>query len=97
MTTGKKVKEALKGNFVRAKTRTKLTVGDSVRIARRLNGLSQNELAELSGLSQSIISGIENNRVNLGVERAKNLARALRVHPAVLLFPNWDTERESAA
>ena len=97
MTIGKKLKEALKGDFVAAKTRVKLSVGDSVRIAREFNEFSQNHLAELTGLSQSIISGIENNRVNLGVERAKTLARALRVHPAVLLFPNWDTKRESAA
>jgi len=31
------------------------------------------------------------------VERAKVLARALKVHPAVLVFPSWDVERESAS
>lgn len=36
-------------------------------------------------------------RVNLGVERAKVIARALKCHPAVLLFPNWDVKKESAA
>ncbi|MEZ4741143.1 MAG: helix-turn-helix transcriptional regulator [Bdellovibrionota bacterium] len=97
MTTGKKVKDALKGTFVKAKSRTDLSVGESVRIARELNELSQNQLADLAGISQSIISGIENGRINLGVERAKALARALSVHPAVLLFPGWDTDRESAA
>jgi len=25
------------------------------------------------------------------------LAKALRCHPAVLVFPGWDVERESAA
>ncbi|HFD32701.1 MAG TPA: transcriptional regulator, partial [Gammaproteobacteria bacterium] len=37
------------------------------------------------------------DRVNLGVERAKILARALKCHPAVLVFPGWDVRRESAA
>jgi len=97
MTTGKKLKKAMSGSFVKAKTHAELSVGDSVRIARELNELSQNALAETTGLSQSIISGIENGRIKLGAERAKTLARALCVHPATLLFPNWDTESESAA
>ena len=42
-------------------------------------------------------AAIERDRVNLGVERAQILARALRCHPAVLVFPSWDIDRESAA
>jgi hypothetical protein len=41
------------------------------------------------GIPQSTISGIETGRINLGVERAKTLAIALRCHPAVLVFPGW--------
>jgi transcriptional regulator with XRE-family HTH domain len=54
-------------------------------------------LAELTGIPQSTISGIENNRIKLGVERAKVIARALKCHPAVLVFPGWDLLAESAA
>ncbi|HGG60074.1 MAG TPA: XRE family transcriptional regulator, partial [Gammaproteobacteria bacterium] len=57
----------------------------------------QNELAKLTGIPQSTISAIENDRVNLGVERAKILARALQCHPAVLVFPGWEVQRETAA
>jgi transcriptional regulator with XRE-family HTH domain len=64
---------------------------------RELQELSQNELSTLTGIPQSTLSGIENDRINLGVERAKVLARALRCHPAVLVFPNWDVRQESAA
>ncbi|MBL4584694.1 MAG: helix-turn-helix transcriptional regulator [Pseudomonadales bacterium] len=64
---------------------------------RELQALSQNELAKLSGIPQSTISAIENDRIQLGVERAKVLARALNCHPAVLVFPTWDIEQESAA
>ena len=97
MTTGRKTKAALKGRFSRAKVRRRLSVGQSVRIARELNELSQNELAGRTGIAQSTISALETDRVKLGAERAKTLARALKVHPAVLLFPGWRTEDESAA
>jgi transcriptional regulator with XRE-family HTH domain len=79
------------------KKRANVSVGESVRILRELQGLSQNQLAALSGIPQATLSTIENDRVRLGVERAKVLARALRCHPAVLLFPGWEVPAESAA
>ena len=83
--------------FTKAKKSISVSVGESVRIIRELQELSQTELAELTGIPQSTISSIENERINLGVERAKVIARALKVHPSVLLFPGWDVIRESAA
>lgn len=83
--------------YRKARRRVELSVGDSLRIVRELQELSQNELSDRSGIPQSTISAIERGRVNLGVERAKVLARVLRVHPSVLVFPGWDIERESAA
>lgn len=83
--------------YKQAKKRIEVSVGESVKIIRDLQGLSQNELAKLSGIPQSTISAIENDRVNLGVERAKTLARVLRYHPAVLVFPGWEAENECAA
>ena len=84
-------------DFRRARRHVEVSVGESVRILRDLQELSQNELSELTGIPQSTISAIENERINLGVERAKVLARALQCHPAVLVFPGWDIEEESAA
>ena len=72
-------------------------MGESVRIILELQNLSQNELAKVSKIPQSTISAIENDRVQLGVERAKVLARALQCHPAVLVFPGWDIQKETAA
>ncbi len=83
--------------FQRAKRRVPVSTGESVRIIRELQELSQNQLAELSGIPQSTISAIERDRVNLGVERAKSLARALECHPAVLVFPGWEVGAESVA
>lgn len=84
-------------NYRKAKKRVDVSVGESVRILRELQAMSQNELSVATGIPQSTISAIENDRVNLGVERAKILARALRCHPAVLVFPGWDVQQESAA
>ena len=83
--------------FTRARRTVSVSVGESVRIIRELQELSQMELAGLTGIPQSTISAIENGRINLGVERAKVLARSLQVHPAVLVFPGWDVSSESAA
>ena len=80
-----------------ARRRVDVSTGESVRILRELQELSQNELAELTGIPQSTISAIENDRVRLGVERAKVLARSLKCHPAVFVFPSWDVDVESAA
>ena len=83
--------------YRRAKRNVEVSPGESIRIIRELQGLSQNDLSALSGIPQSTISGIERDRIRLGVERAKQLGRALRCHPAVLVFPGWDVEHESAA
>lgn len=84
-------------NFRTAKQRVELTVGESVRIIRELQELSQNQLAQLTGIPQATISSIENGRVNLGVERAKVLAQALQCHPAVLVFLGWQVPIGAAA
>lgn len=84
-------------DFRPAKKRTEVTVGESVRILRELQEMSQNHLAQTCGIPQTTISAIENDRVRLGVERAKVLARALKCHPAVLVFPGWETLTEKAA
>lgn len=78
--------------FVPAKKRVDVSPGESVRIIRELQGLTQTQLSEECGIPQTTISGIETGRVNLGVERAKTLATALRCHPAVLVFPGWQLE-----
>ena len=83
--------------FRPARKRVDVSVGESVRILRELQELTQNQLYALTGIPQATISAIENDRVNLGVERAKVLARALNCHPAVLVFPSWEIALESAA
>jgi ribosome-binding protein aMBF1 (putative translation factor) len=81
--------------YVPARMRVALTPGDAVRVARELQEMTQAELAAVSGVPQPTISSIESGRATLGAERAERLARALKVHPAVLLWPNWDADAEA--
>jgi len=84
-------------DYRKAKKTIEVSVGESVRIMRELQELSQTKLARLTGIPQSTISGIENDRIQIGVERAKILALALKCHPAVLVFPGWEIKEQKAA
>lgn len=72
-------------SFSPARKRIDVSPGESVRVLRELQALSQARLSALSGVPRSALSAIENDRVNLDAERAKVLARALNCHPAVLV------------
>ena len=79
-----------KKEFAKAKMHYVVTPAESLRAIRELQGMSQNELSNLTDIAQSNISAIENGLRQLGRDRAIVFAKALRVHPAVLLFPDFD-------
>jgi transcriptional regulator with XRE-family HTH domain len=79
-----------KTKTVPARGRVILSPGEMVRVVRELQEMSQADLAEAAGIGQPTISSIESGRISLGVDRAEKLARALKTHPAVLLWPNWE-------
>ena len=95
MKLGKAAKLILREDFVPAKKYGRLTPGKALKIYRELQELTQGELADRTGLKQSTISSLENGRITLGIDRAKMLARVLRVHPSALAFADWDMEKES--
>ena len=70
-----------------ARRHTRMTTGITIRSLREMQGITQAELANATGLSQGLISNLEHDRVPLGLSRAKAIARALHTHPAVILFP----------
>ena len=78
--------------FEPAKVNVSITPGEMLKTLRELQELTQNQLAEATGISQSNISGMETNAKNVGRDRALILAKALKVHPAVILFPDYQTE-----
>lgn len=65
-----------------------LSPGETVAMLRELKNWTQEELAKASGIAASNISMIENDRLELGKQRAMALGKALGVHPATLLFPD---------
>ena len=79
-------------DFVEFDLGVERTPGDSVRILRELCEWSQKDLEARSGIPQTTISAIENNKQNLGVERTKVFAKVFQVHPSVILFPNWKSD-----
>ena len=74
-----------------------MTPGAMLRTIRTLQEMTQKELADASGVSQPAISAMESGRVDLGPDRARKLAAALRVHPAILLFPDLEASAFAAA
>ena len=67
-----------------------VTPGEMLRTVRELQELTQTQLATMTGMAQSNLSALETGAREMGRERALVLAKALRVHPAVLLFPDFD-------
>jgi transcriptional regulator with XRE-family HTH domain len=59
---------------------------------RELKGWTQQELADRSGLKASNISLLENGRVDIGKRRAEQLAKAFAVHPAIIMFPEYESD-----
>lgn len=79
-----------KKDFVRARVNTEIAPHEMLRTLRELQGLTQKQLAKKTGIPQSNLSAIESGKKKIGRERALVLAKALHVHPAVILFPDFD-------
>jgi transcriptional regulator with XRE-family HTH domain len=47
-------------------------------------------LAQRSGITASNISLLENKKVDIGKKRTEQLARAFDVHPAIIMFPEYE-------
>ncbi|WP_175935549.1 helix-turn-helix transcriptional regulator [Corynebacterium sp. Marseille-P4321] len=67
-----------------------LGLGERVRTIREMRGLSQTRLAEIAGVSRTLISNLERNDYNSKVadptlSTCYRIARALQVPPAALL------------
>ena len=90
------MKKIKKKDFLPAKDYLKMLPGEMLATLRKLQGLTQTQLAEATGFSQANISSMESGRHQIGRERALVLAKALKVHPAVILFPNYQVDHFAA-
>ncbi|MFH0801281.1 MAG: helix-turn-helix transcriptional regulator [bacterium] len=82
----------IKGKFTSAKTHVVLSTGEVIRMLRELKGWTQVELAARSGIGAANISLLENEKVDIGKRRAEQLAKAFDVHPAIIMFPEYEAE-----
>jgi transcriptional regulator with XRE-family HTH domain len=81
-----------------AKSHVALSTGEVIRMLRDLKGWTQAELARRSGISSTNISLLENEKVDIGKRRAEQLAKTFDVHPAIIMFPEYEAkEIERAA
>jgi len=78
--------------FVPAKPHTKLTTGKVIGMLRELKGWTQAELAKRSGISATNISLLENDKVKIGKKRVEQIAKAFAIHPAIIMFPEYEAK-----
>ena len=76
--------------FVPARPHATVSTPETIRMLRDLKGWTQVELAERSGISPTNLSLLENGRVEIGKKRAIQLAKAFGVHPAIIMFPEYE-------
>lgn len=86
-----------RGEFVAAEAHVRVTTGRVIRMLRELKGWTQEELAKRCGIAASNISLLENERVEIGKKRAEQLAKAFGVHPAIIMFPEYEGKGIGAA
>lgn len=84
------MKKLYLNRFVPAESHAKLNTGDSIRMLRELKGWTQEELSGRCGISPTNISLLENNRIDIGKKRAIQIAKAFKVHPAIIMFPEYE-------
>jgi len=84
--------------YITAKSHAVLTTGETIRMLRELKGWTQAELARRSGISVTNISLLENEKIEIGKKRAQQLANSFDIHPAIIMFPEYEAkEIEKAA
>lgn len=70
-----------------------MTPGEMLATLRQLQELTQGALAKAANMTQANISNMESGRQRIDRDRALALAQSLNVHPAVILFPNYQVGR----
>jgi len=81
-----------KSNFKTAKQHAVLTTGEVIKMLRELKGWTQEELAKYCSINAKNISMLENDRIEIGKKRALQLATAFDVHPAIIMFPEYESQ-----
>ncbi len=76
---------------------TDSTTGSTIKAFRNNFSITLKELSRLTGIPESNLSAIENNKLEIGVKRATLIGAALGISPESLLFPNGKSQYEKQA
>jgi transcriptional regulator with XRE-family HTH domain len=79
-------------NFKPARQHAILTTGEVIKMLRELKGWTQEDLAKYSSVNAKNISMLENDKLEIGKKRAEQLAQAFNVHPAIIMFPEYESK-----
>jgi transcriptional regulator with XRE-family HTH domain len=66
----------------------KQVVAKNVRLYRQKAALTQEQLAMKCKMHDNYISKVELGKVSIGIENLEKIAKALRIHPSLLLVEN---------
>ena len=81
-----------KAYYKPAKQHTVLSTGEVIKMLRELKGWTQEELAKYCSINAKNISMLENDKVEIGKKRVLQLATAFNVHPAIIMFPEYESK-----
>ena len=84
-------------DFVPARPHARVTTGEVIQILREKKSWTQKELSRRCGISTTNLSMLENDRIDIGKKRAEQLARAFKIHPAILMFPAYESQEIARA
>ena len=65
----------------------KATPGEVIRAHRKNFRITLKELSKASGIAESNLSLVENDKIEIGLKRAVLIAAALGISPTSILFP----------
>src|SRR5260370_41211512 len=77
-------------DFLPARPHARVTSGEVIRTLREKKGWTQEELARRSKISATNLSMLENDRLEIGKRRVEVLAKAFGIHPAIIMFPEYE-------
>jgi len=72
-----------------------LSSAEVLRGLRIKSGLTQDELAELTGIQRSNLSALENDRTQMTSYYAEIFAAVFKVHPSEILYPNGHVKKSA--
>ena len=70
------------------------TAGSTIRAFRKNFKITLKELGKLTGIPESNLSAIENEKIDIGIRRAALISAVFGISPESLLFPNGKSQYE---